>query len=193
MFLTRTSRPFPGGGASVGPEDGVWVPEVAPPRGSLTACTGRRSRRSASCAGDTPGRRSPGGRIDAVGGRPAPRRPPRPDAAGDPAGTGGLHPARARGGRAAHRPALLSQAHAHRPSALGKPAHRVIQVQVRVKLGDEVVALVQLGHFPREPEDFGGPRGGGGGRRKDRSECWAHGEGPAAAASRSIYGGGDWR
>lgn len=65
------------------------------------------------------------------------------------------------GGRAAHRPALLSQAHAHRPSALGKPAHRVIQVQVRVKLGDEVVALVQLGHFPREPEDFGGPRGRG--------------------------------
>ena len=39
------------------------------------------------------------------------------------------------------------------------PAHRVIQVQVGVKLGDEVVARVQLGHFPREPEDFGGCKG----------------------------------
>jgi len=35
----------------------------------------------------------------------------------------------------------------------------MIQVQVRVKLGDEVVTLVQLGHFPWEPEDFGGCRG----------------------------------
>lgn len=36
----------------------------------------------------------------------------------------------------------------------GAPAHRVIQVQVRVKLGDQVVTLVQLGNFPWEPEDF---------------------------------------
>lgn len=30
----------------------------------------------------------------------------------------------------------------------------MIQVQVRVKLGDQVVTLVQLGNFPWEPEDF---------------------------------------
>lgn len=42
---------------------------------------------------------------------------------------------------------------ARRPG-VGSPAHRVIQVQVRVKLGDQVVTLVQFRDFPWEPEDY---------------------------------------
>lgn len=35
----------------------------------------------------------------------------------------------------------------------------MVQVQVRVKFGDQVVALVQFRHFPWEPGNFPGDRG----------------------------------
>lgn len=50
-------------------QDRVWVPGAEAP-GVLTACTGRLSRRSASCAAGTPGRRNPARTVDAL------RRPP---------------------------------------------------------------------------------------------------------------------
>lgn len=61
----------------------------------------------------------------------------------------------------------------------------MIQVQVRVKLGDQMVALVQLGNFPREPEDF--TEGGG---NRDLRECQAGREAASLAASSVGVGGG---
>lgn len=69
----------------------------------------------------------------------------------------------------------------------GAPAHRVIQVQVRVKLGDQVVTLVQLGNFPWEPEDFTED-----GRKGELGEHWpVGGRGPPGSGLPRQTGG--WR
>lgn len=89
VFMPRTSRPFPRG-SSVRPEDGVWVPEVAPKEGpyclywkAISAISFLRWRYAWS---EKPWRQSGRSR-----GPPRPA-PPRPDAAGDPSrhGCGGV-------------------------------------------------------------------------------------------------------
>lgn len=95
--------------------------------------------------------------------------------------------------------------HVHRPSRrhrrrgvgvgtrrpAGAPAHRVIQVQVRVKLGDQVVTLVQLGNFPWEPEDFTEDR-----RKGELGEHWPVGgsDPPREWPPQTAWGlaGGGW-
>lgn len=113
--------PFPAPRSSVRPQDGVWVSENEVPRGVLTACTGRRSQQSASCAGGTPGPRSPDGRVDAISrhGPPALPTPPAQTRPVIPAGTWRLHPAKPQGSTRSQRQTdTPSQAgvHAHRPS-----------------------------------------------------------------------------
>lgn len=133
-------------------------PLPRPASGRLTACTGRLCWRSASFAGGTPGPRSPAaeqthsgrsaGACDSAGGRGLRL----PGAGRTLPGAGRTLPGSA--GDPAHHPG-----HRFEGRGWGQPsgeasAHRVIQVEVRVKLGDQVVTLVQLRDFPWEPEDF---------------------------------------
>lgn len=74
---------------------------------------------------------------------------PRPGDAQGPHLLGAGHPPQG----PAHHPGPKRRRHGQGPRAWRAPAHRVVQVQVRVKLGDQVVALVQLRHFPWEPQD----------------------------------------
>lgn len=74
VLVKDTKTPLPQC-ASVRLQDRVWVPGAEAP-GVLTACTGRLSRRSASCAAGTPGRRNPARTVDAL--RRPPAAPPRP-------------------------------------------------------------------------------------------------------------------